>query len=212
MSIDLNNFADQFRNLDPDNIGNWPVLVRGLIVLIVAVAVLGAGYYFDTQNQLEVLARHESTENTLKKDFEKKQSKAVNLEAYQAQMVEMEESFGTMLRQLPSKTEVADLLVDITQTGLASGLEFDLFKPNNESPKEFYAELPISIEVNGGYHQLGAFVSGVAALPRIVTLHDIQIKAGKEGQLKMAATAKTYRYLDEDELAAGRASKKRRRR
>lgn len=212
MSIDLNNFADQFKNLDPDNIGNWPVLVRGLIVLIVAVAVLGAGYYFDTQNQLEVLARHESTENTLKKDFETKQSKAVNLEAYQAQMVEMEESFGTMLRQLPSKTEVADLLVDITQTGLASGLEFDLFKPNNESPKEFYAELPISIEVNGSYHQLGAFVSGVASLPRIVTLHDIQIKAGKEGQLKMAATAKTYRYLDEDELAAGRTSKKRRRR
>jgi len=208
VSIDLNNFAEQFQNLDPDNIGNWPVVVRGLIVLAIAVAVLVAGYYFDTQNQLEVLARQEAQEQTLKKDFEKKQSKAVNLDAYQAQMKEMEESFGTMLRQLPSKTEVADLLVDITQTGLASGLEFDLFKPLNERPKDFYAELPISVKIGGNYHQLGEFVSGIAALPRIVTLHDIEINSGKSGGLSMTATAKTYRYLDEEEIAAG---KKRRR-
>jgi len=210
--MDLNNFAEQFRNLDPDNIGNWPLVVRGLIIVAIAVAVLAAGYYFDTQNQLEVLEREEATEQTLKKDFETKQAKAANLEAYKAQMKEMEESFGTMLRQLPSKTEVADLLVDITQTGLASGLEFDLFKPNNESPKEFYAELPISIEVNGNYHQMGAFVSGVAALPRIVTLHDIQVNSAKDGALKMSATAKTYRYLDEDELAASKKPSGRKRR
>lgn len=210
MNIDFNRFADQFRNLDPDNIGNWPVLVRGLILFSVAAAVLAAGFYFDTQNQLKVLEREEAKEQTLKKDFETKQAKAVNLEAYQAQMVEMEESFGTMLRQLPSKTEVADLLVDITQTGLASGLEFDLFKPNNESPKEFYAELPISIKVKGDYHDLGSFVSGIAALPRIVTMHNIELKSSNVGELSMSATAKTYRYLGEDELAARKKSKRRR--
>jgi type IV pilus assembly protein PilO len=215
VSFDLNDFADQFKNLDPDNIGNWPILVRGLIVAFVAAAVLAAGYYFDTQNQLSILASAESKEVNLKRDFEAKQAKAANLDAYKAQMKEMEESFGTMLRQLPSKTEVADLLVDITQTGLASGLEFDLFKPKNEIPKEFYAELPISVDVTGKYHQLGEFVSGIAALPRIVTLHNISIKAEKGGVLKMSATAKTYRYLDEEEIAAGkrknRKSKRRRR-
>lgn len=211
MNIDLNNIGEQFSNLDPDNIGNWPVLVRGLILLVVIAAVLGAGFYFDTRDQLDVLERKESEETRLKKDFETKQAKAASLPAYKAQMKEMEESFGTMLRQLPSKTEVADLLVDITQTGLASGLEFDLFKPTNESPREFYAELPISVEVKGGYHQLGEFVSGIAALPRIVTLHDIKIATARGdsgGQLKMSATAKTYRYLDEDEIAAGKKSKK----
>lgn len=209
--MDFNKFADQFRNLDPDNIGNWPILVRGLIIVVIAGAVLFAGYYFDTQKQLQVLSREEASEQTLKKDFETKQAKAVNLESYQAQMKEMEESFGTMLRQLPSKTEVADLLVDITQTGLASGLEFDLFKPNNESPKEFYAELPISIEVKGGYHNLGEFVSGIAALPRIVTLHDIKLENKRTGELGMSATAKTYRYLGEDEIAARQSTTRRRR-
>ncbi|MGM0593596.1 MAG: type 4a pilus biogenesis protein PilO [Pseudomonadota bacterium] len=206
MSVDINKFADQFRNLDPDNIGSWPILVRGFIVMIVAIAVLGAGYYFDTQKQLEELKRSQSEEATLKKDFETKQAKAASLDAYKAQMVEMEESFGTMLRQLPSKTEVADLLVDITQTGLASGLEFDLFKPEGERPKEFYAELPISVSVNGNYHQLGEFVGGIAALPRIVTLHNISIKSERDGGLNMSATAKTYRYLDDDEIAAGQSS------
>ena len=212
MSFDLNDFADQFKNLDPENIGNWPILVRGLIVVFVAAAVLAAGFYFDTQEQLNVLAQTEQKETVLKQSFETKQAKAANLDAYKAQMKEMEESFGTMLRQLPSKTEVADLLVDITQTGLASGLEFDLFKPKNEIPKEFYAELPISLDVTGKYHQLGEFVSGIAALPRIVTLHDISIKAGTDGVLKMSATAKTYRYLDEEEIAAGLAKNKNKKR
>jgi type IV pilus assembly protein PilO len=182
--------------------------------MTVVIAVLVAGYYLDTQSQLDDLKRQEAREESLKKDFERKQSKAANLDAYKMQMVEMEESFGTMLRQLPSRTEVADLLVDITQTGLASGLEFDLFKPEGERPKEFYAELPISLTVSGDYHQLGEFVSGIAALPRIVTLHDIDIQSTKDGGLSMSATAKTYRYLDEEEIAAGKrdsASQKRRR-
>lgn len=212
MNIDLNNISEQFSGLDPENIGNWPILVRALIVIAVIAAVLGAGYYFDTQKQLDELANKERQEEKLKKDFETKQAKAVNLEAYRQQMVEMEESFGTMLRQLPSKTEVADLLVDITQTGLASGLEFELFKPGSEAPRDFYAELPISIEVKGGYHQLGEFVSGVAALPRIVTLHNIQVTPEKEEGLTMSATAKTYRYLDEDELAGSNSKKRRNRR
>lgn len=211
--MNINELAEQIQELDPNNIGNWPLPVRAIIVSIVIVAVLFAGYYLDTEQQQMKLERAKNKENILKSDFEKKQAKAVNLDAYKAQMVEMEESFGTMLRQLPSKTEVADMLVDITQTGLASGLEFELFKPNKESPKEFYAELPISIKVNGSYHNLGKFVSGMAALPRIVTLHDINIKSDKStGMLKMTALGKTYRYLDDDEIAAGKISKRRSRR
>ncbi len=196
----------QFRNLDPNNIGSWPQAAKAGVVALVCIAVLGLGYWFDTQEQLAVLERARQSEDRLKKDFEVKQAKAVNLEAYRQQMTEMEESFGTMLRQLPSKTEVADLLVDITQTGLASGLEFELFKPGNASPKEFYAELPIEVKVVGTYHSFGEFVSGVAALPRIVTLHDINISASPkvEGSLLMQASAKTYRYLDEEEIAAAR--------
>lgn len=206
--MNINEFAEQIQGLDPNNVGNWPVPVRVLIVLAVVIAVLVAGYYLDTEDQRLQLERAQKTEFTLKSDFEKKQAKAANLEAYKAQMVEMEESFGTMLRQLPSKTEVADMLVDITQTGLASGLEFELFKPLAEVRKEFYAELPISIKVNGSYHNLGKFVSGMAALPRIVTLHNIVITAGKSGSLSMSATGKTYRYLDDEEIAAGKKGRR----
>ncbi len=202
MALDLS----QFRNLDPNNIGSWPPAAKGGVIALVCAAVLGVGYWFDTQEQLDVLERTHQNEDRLKKDFEAKQAKAVNLEAYRQQMTEMEQSFSTMLQQLPSKTEVADLLVDITQTGLGSGLEFELFKPGNASPKEFYAELPIQLSVNGTYHSFGEFVSGVAALPRIVTLHDIDISIpGKKADvLLMQANAKTYRYLDEEEIAAAR--------
>ncbi len=214
MNIELDKIGEQFSNLDPDNIGNWPVLVRTLIVLSVCAAVLGAGYYFDTQDQQLELSRVTEEEAGLWSTFETKQKKAVNLEDYKNQMVEMKESFGTMLRQLPSKNEVADLLVDITQTGLASGLGFELFKPEKERPKDFYAELPISLSVDGDYHSLGEFAGGVAALPRIVTIHDIKISIKDKDlrRLKMQATAKTYRYLDDDELAAAASSKKKRRR
>ncbi len=212
--MNINEFAEQVQGLDPNNIGNWPVPIRAVIILSGFIAVLVAGYYLDTQDQRTKLERVQKAEVTLKKDFETKQAKAANLDAYKVQMVEMEESFGTMLRQLPSKTEVADMLVDITQTGLASGLEFELFKPLAEVHHEFYAELPISINVNGSYHNLGKFVSGMAALPRIVTLHDIMITSNKTGALSMSATGKTYRYLDDEEIAAGKkkAVKSRRRR
>ncbi len=194
-------------DLDFSNIANWPFAARVFAIIMVAVAVLGLGYWFDIKDQQLRLDQVEMKESELKSAFEAKARKAANLEAYEQQLEEMRQSFGAMLRQLPNKTEVADLLVDVSQTGLASGLEFDLFKPQAEMPREFYAELPISIKVRGNYHEFGAFVSGVAALPRIVTLHDISIlppgKDAPSGELTMELTAKTYRYLEEDEQSSG---------
>ena len=200
----------ELNNLDLDfqNVGNWPIALKAIATVVVCIAVLGAGYWFDTQNQLVELESAEKKEGELKKTFEAKQAKAINLEAYKQQMVEMKSTFGTMLRQLPSKTEVAGLLVDISQTGLASGLEFELFQPNAEKPAEFYAELPITIRVTGNYHRFGNFVSGVAALPRIVTLHNISIMPTGE-TFTMKALAKTYRYIDENEQTPRKKRKKR---
>ena len=207
MSMNLSEFMEELKGLDLNDVGSWPMPIKGLAIVLLSIAVLGAGFWFDTQNQLAALERAEQKEVELKNIFKTKQHKAKNLDAYKQQMEEMERSFGAMLRQLPSKTEVAELLVDISQAGLANGLEFELFKPEDESPAEFYAELPINIRVTGSYHDFGRFVSDVAALPRIVTLHDISISAAKrsakedgEGNaLVMAATAKTYRYLEEEE-------------
>lgn len=204
--IDLN-------NLDFSNIGSWPVAVKGVLVAIVAIGVLALGYFLDIQAQQENLDRITIEEKRLKEDFELKQAKAANLDAYKAQMLEMEDSFGAMIRQLPSKTEVEDLLVDISQTGLASGIEFQLFKPLSEKHIEFYAELPITLKMTGTYHQFGEFASGIAALPRIVTLENISITGGKgkKGNLTMNVTAKTYRYLDESEVSGKRKKRKKRR-
>jgi len=206
ISFDLN-------DLDFSNIGKWPTAVKVALIIIVCVLVAVAGYFLDIQSQIDKLARAEQQEVSLKQDFENKQAKAVNLAAYKQQLKDIEESFGAMLRQLPSKTEVEGLLVDISQTGLASGIEFELFKPEQERYIDFYAELPIKMKMTGTYHEFGNFVSGVAALPRIVTLHDISITKGKGDRLTMEVTAKTYRYLDEAEIAAHKkASGKNRRR
>lgn len=201
--IDLN-------NLDFSNVGSWPTAVKAVLIVIVAVAVLALGYFLDIQAQQDNLERITKEEQNIKEDFELKQLKASNLDAYKAQMVEMEDSFGAMIRQLPSKTEVEDLLVDISQTGLASGIEFQLFKPLAEKHIEFYAELPITLKMTGTYHQFGAFVSGIAALPRIVTLENISIVGGKgkKKALTMYVTAKTYRYLDESEVSGKRKKRK----
>lgn len=185
--------------LDLSNIANWPLPARIFVIALVFVGVLGAGYWLDIKDQRAQLEKTERKEVELRKTFENRAQKAANLEAYEQQLAEMRESFGAMLRQLPDRTEVAELLVDISQTGLAAGLEFELFKPQAEVPKEFYAELPISIRVKGNYHEFGEFVSGVAALPRIVTVHDVNIKDNQEGQLTMDILAKTYRYMDEEE-------------
>jgi type IV pilus assembly protein PilO len=200
-NIDLN-------DLDLSSIGGWPMPLKAALIAVVCIIVLALGYFLDTQKQLEVLERNRNEEIKLKKDFETKQAKAANLDAYKKQMEEMKRSFGAMLRQLPSKTEVDALLVDISQTGLASGIEFQLFKPEAERKIDFYAELPITIKMTGTYHEFGRFVSGIAALPRIVTLHNISITTDKSGSLSMDVQAKTYRYLDEAEIAATRKAKK----
>jgi type IV pilus assembly protein PilO len=189
----------ELNELDFSNIGDWPGLVKAILILVLC-ALVGVGWYFyDIEGRYETLARAENAELELRQDFENKQAKAANLEAYRAQLAEMQESFGAMLRQLPNRTEVADLLVDVSQTGLAAGLEFELFQPQGEVPKDFYAELPIRIRVIGSYHEFGEFVSGLAALPRIVTIHDVQIqnRSNSPGKLVMEALARTYRYLDE---------------
>jgi type IV pilus assembly protein PilO len=199
------NFLEQLQTLDRRDLGRWPMPFRlGLIAIIFIVVSLAASYYFVWQNKRPELLRAEAQELELRRTFEQKQKKAANLEAYKDQLREMERSFGALLRQLLGKTEVLSLLVDISQTGLAAGLEEKLFQPANEVRREFYAELPIKIRLTGSYHELGSFVSGIAALPRIVTLHNIEIKPlGKENlgtdDLQLDVTAKTYRYLEEDE-------------
>jgi len=198
---------DELNELDFSNIGEWPGLIKAILILLLCGLIIAGGYFFLVEDQYKKLDKVERTEQDLRQDFENKQAKAANLDAYRAQLAEMQETFGAMLRQLPNKTEVAALLVDVSQTGLAAGLEFELFQPQNEQPKEFYAELPIKLRVNGGYHEFGEFVSGLAALPRIVTIGDVAIthaRKGKKGgagggQLVMEATAKTYRYLDDEE-------------
>lgn len=188
----------ELNDLTLENIGEWPALIKGIVVLVICGAILGAGYYYHMKDVYLDLEKVEKEEQALRQEFERKQAKAVNLDAYRAQLKEMEESFGAMLRQLPDKTEVAALLVDVSQTGLAAGLEFELFQPMPEIKKDFYAELPIKIRVVGDYHEFGEFVSGLAALPRIVTVHDVKISRQKDSdKLVMEATAKTYRYLEE---------------
>jgi type IV pilus assembly protein PilO len=193
----------QLSEMDLNNIGDWPLLAKALLVAL-ACGLVGFGWYhFIISPQIERLTAAEGKEQTLRQDFERKQHKAANLEQYQQQLVEMEALFGGMLRQLPDETEVASLLVDVSQTGLAAGLEFERFEPANEVDKDFYAELPIRIRVSGRYHEFALFVSGLAALPRIVTVHNVEIsgneraQASTEERLRLGAIVKTYRYLDE---------------
>ena len=192
-------------NLDLENVGSWPTPIKAVAILIICALAAGAIYYFDTESQITELASSQAKEQELKTSFETKQKKAVNLEEYRQQLDEIEKSFGDLLRQLPDKTQVPDLLVDVSQTGLASGLEFELFKPGNETSKEFYYEYPIDIRVLGNYTEFGTFISGLASLPRIVTVHNVKIlprkdlttPGGKSKPLVMEALVKTYRYLEE---------------
>lgn len=200
---------DELRNLDLGNLSLWPLPVKIAGVALVGALILGAGYWFIIRGEWEDYQVVTAQEQELKKTYTSKVALAVNLDAYKQQMEEMRQTFGSLLRQLPDTTEVPDLLIDITQAGLGRGLEFVLFKPEAELPKEFYAELPISIRVRGSYHELANFVSDVAALPRIVTFSDIDIKSQtKDAKLLMTAKAKTYRYLDDDEIAAIAKEKK----
>ena len=198
----------ELQTLDPQNPGNWPLYVRIAVVVVLAAIIVGGGYYYFVTPLLDDLAHAKEEEVALKTDFEAKQRKVASLDALKAQLAEMERSFGTMLRVLPSKAEIANLLIDISQTRLANSLEEELFQPQGENPKEFYAEVPNRITVVGKYHEMGGFVSGVAALPRIVTIEEVDIKpaggAGAKDAVRMTAIAKTYRYLDENEIAAAK--------
>jgi type IV pilus assembly protein PilO len=206
------NLLEELRSLDPRDPGRWPFAIRAGSVLLAFVAVsIGLVYFFVWSAQRPELQQREAEEQGLRAEFKSKHAKAVNLEVYKQQLKDIERSFGALLRQLPGKTEVPSLLVDISQTGLAAGLQEKLFQPAAEVRKDFYAEKPIKIRLTGSYHQFGEFVSGIAALPRIVTLDDISIKPDSKDaydSLSMELTAKTYRYLDEDEIAAGEADKK----
>jgi type IV pilus assembly protein PilO len=207
------NVMQELRGLDPRDPGRWPLAVRAVTTAICFVVVaLALIYFFVWQDRMPQLRQREDQEQTLRNEYRTKHAKAVNLAVYKQQLADIEKSFGALLRQLPSKTEVPNLLVDISQTGLASALQEKLFQPGQEVKKDFYAELPIKITLTGSYHDFGAFVSGIAALPRIVTLHDITItpkeKSGGFDQLQLDVTAKTYRYLDDDEIAAAEADKR----
>jgi len=202
-------FADSFKNLDPNNPGMWPLPVQAIVGVVIAGGLMFGGWQFHVKDQRAVVQSLTVKEEDLKKTLEDRQKKAANLSALREQMEEIQQSFGDMLRLLPNKTEVAGLIVDVSQTGLAAGLEFELFQPQGERPSEFYAELPINIKVSGTYHQFGEFISGISALPRIVTTHNVKItKKGKgkgaTGLLEMSAVAKTYRALEEEEESSAK--------
>jgi type IV pilus assembly protein PilO len=186
-------------NLSFDNIGSWPAPVKVVFIILVCAAILGVGYWKDISVLQEDLQKIEIEEDDLKLTFEARQKKAANLKALKQQLEDIKETFGDLLKRLPNKTEVAALLVDISQQGLGAGLEFDLFKPGREQPADFYVELPIQMTVVGDYHEFGNFISGISDLPRIVTSHNVRIKPKGDGKLILETTAKTYRYMDEEE-------------
>lgn len=208
----MSNFLEQMRELDPNDPGRWPLGARlGAMGLIFLLGVILMAYFLAWKPKKPELDTARAEESTLLGTLEQKAKKAANLDAYKAQLAEMEQSFGAMLRKLPNKTEVPNLLTDISQQGSGAGLDQKLFQPSAQVNKDFYAELPIKMRLTGSFHAIGSFVSGIAALPRIVTLHDVEIApVGKEGgvdQLQLDVTAKTYRYLDEEEQVATPAAK-----
>jgi len=196
---------DDFRNLSFREVGNWPLLPKLLMLAVLFVAILGVGALFDWKDQYDTLEGARQQEAKLRDEYTQKKAKAVNYDLYVAQLKDVEQSFGALVKQLPNRSEIDALLTDINQAGLGRGLVFELFKPApQEKMMDFYAELPINIRITGNYHDMGAFASDVAQLPRIVTLNDVSINNDK-GVLRMEAVAKTFRYLDEDEIARQRA-------
>ncbi len=193
---------DELRSLDPKNIGSWPVLPKLGVLLVALLLLILASYLLDWQGQLELIDTAQQKEAALRATFLEKKKQAIDIEAYRKQLADIEKSFGTLLKQLPGKSEMEALLTDINQAGLGRGLQFELFKPAaTENMAEFYAELPITLRVTGSYHDLGAFASDISKLSRIVLLNNVQLAQNKDGAITMDAVAKTYRYLDEEEIA-----------
>ncbi len=208
--VDFKAIAEDFRSLDPRDPGAWPLVPRIVILAGMFLVLLFVGGWFGWQSQYEELDTKRQEETRLKDDWLNKKKQAVNLDEYRNQLAEIERSFGALLKQLPNAAEMESLLVDINQAGLGRGLQFELFKPGSEVVKDFYAELPITVNLTGSYHDFGSFAGDIAKLPRIVTLNDINITAGKsgEGSLLLVTTAKTFRYLDESEVAAKKKQEK----
>jgi len=197
--------AELQRYLDPKKIGSAPILVKLGVLAVVLAAIVGASWYFDWQDQIDKIEREAKKETGLRETFLTKKKEAINLSAYQKQLEDIEKQFGALLKQLPGKAEMDALLTDINQAGLGRGLQFELFKPAaGETRRDFYAELPITIKITGSYHDIGAFASDIGKLSRIVTLNDIGLTPTKGGGLVLDATAKTFRYLDDTEVAAQR--------
>lgn len=192
---------DELNKLDLKTIADWPLPTKLAVLAILVVAIVVAGWWFSWRGGMEALEASKQKESDLRSTFSVKKNQAINLEAYKQQLADIEQAFGALLKQLPNKQEMDALITDINQAGLGRGLQFDLFKPEGETLTEFYAETPIRVKVNGGYHDLAAFVSDVSKLSRIVTLQDISLEPTKEGSLNMDAIVKTYRYLDEEEVA-----------
>jgi type IV pilus assembly protein PilO len=198
---------DELRRLNPRDIGSWPVLPKLGALLLLIILIMVAGYWFDWANQWDELTAARAKESSLRDQFLDKKRQAINLEAYRKQLADIEQSFGAMLKQLPNKSEMEALLSDINQAGLGRGLQFELFKPAaQEVMSDFYAELPITIKLAGNYHDIGHFASDVSQLSRIVTLNNIALSNDKDGKLTMDATARTYRYLDDEEIQGQKKS------
>ncbi len=209
MALNLNKFAEDFKYLDPKDPGTWPAIPKLVALIGILAGILVGAYFLDWQGQIEELEAGKNQEVKLKDDYLNKKKQSINLDLHKQQLREIDQSFGALLKQLPNRAQMDALLVDINQSGLGRGLQFELFKPAAaESVREFYAELPIQVRVVGNYHDMGAFASDLGQLSRIVTLNDVTIAASKEGQLQMDATARTFRYLDDEEVSAQRKSAK----
>src|SRR5213082_1080994 len=201
----MRKFLEQFKNLNTRDPGAWPPVPKAMLLLGVLIGIIAIGYFVDWQEEMDSLEAGRTQEAKLKDEYVAKQQQAINLDLYRQQLREIDSSFGALLRQLPNRSQMDALLVDINQAGLGRGLQFELFKPApSETVREFYAELPIQVKVVGNYHDMGAFASDVGQLSRIVTLNDVSIQAGKDGILTMDVVARTFRYLDEEEVAAQR--------
>lgn len=205
----MKQLLEQFKNLNLRDPGAWPPLPKVILLVVLITGIIAAGYFFDWQEQMDELEAGRTREVKLKDEYVAKQQQAVNLDLYRQQLREIDSSFGALLKQLPNRSQMDALLVDINQAGLGRGLQFDLFKPApQETKREFYAELPVTLRLSGNYHDMGQFASDIGQLSRIVTLNDIALTAAKDGSLQMDVTAKTFRYLDDEEVAAmSRAAK-----
>jgi type IV pilus assembly protein PilO len=205
MAFNLSAITEEFKHLNPQDPGTWPALPKLAAWLLILVAIPVAGYFLDTQSQIDELEKDQGAEKTLKDEYVKKKKEAINLDLYRQQLREIETQSASLVRQLPNRSQMDALLVDINQAGIERGLQFELFRPaSGENQREFYAERPIQLKVVGNYHDMGQFAADVGQLPRIVTLNDVVIQASREGVLTMDATARTFRYLDENEVAAQR--------